>query len=214
MDLQNELNAVSQIVRERTPPHVMPTIEATTKRLQDEGLPGHALQPGQLMTDFELPDATGKSVKSSDLRANGPVLIMFYRGHWCPFCNLALKAMQERYADIVSRGATFVAISPQTPDNSLTTQEKDGLPFPVLSDTGNKVAREFGIVFKLDDGLKAVQELFGVDIPAFNGDQSFELPVPATYFVSREGVVLKSFVEVDYMKRLSPETAIAWLDEA
>jgi peroxiredoxin len=139
---------------------------------------------------------------------------MFYRGHWCPFCNLALKAMQERYADIVSRGATFVAISPQTPDNSLTTQEKDGLPFPVLSDTGNKVAREFGIVFKLDDGLKAVQELFGVDIPAFNGDQSFELPVPATYFVSREGVVLKSFVEVDYMKRLSPETAIAWLDEA
>ena len=214
MDLQNELNAVSQMVREKTPPHVMPTIEATTRRLNDAGLSGQALQPGQSITDFELPDANGKTVKSTDLRAYGPVLIMFYRGHWCPFCNLALKAMQERHSDIKSRGVTFVAISPQTPDNSLTTQEKAGLQFPVLSDSGNKVARSFGIVFKLDEGLKAVQESFGVDIPAFNGDQSFELPVPATYLISEDGVVLKSFVEVDYMKRLSPETAIAWLDEA
>jgi peroxiredoxin len=134
----------------------MPTIEATTRRLNDAGLSGQALQPGQSITDFELPDATGKPVKSTDLRAFGPVLIMFYRGHWCPFCNLALKAMQERYSDIESRGVTFVAISPQTPDNSLTTQEA-GLQFPVLSDSGNKVARSFGIVFKLDDGLKAVQ---------------------------------------------------------
>jgi peroxiredoxin len=214
MDLQNELNAVSQMVREKTPPHVMPTIEATTRRLNDAGLSEQALQPGQSITDFELPDATGKLVKSADLRAHGPVLIMFYRGHWCPFCNLALKAMQERHSDIESREATFVAISPQTPDNSLTTQEKAGLQFPVLSDSGNEVARSFGIVFKLDDALKAVQESFGVDIPAFNGDQSFELPVPATYLISEDGVVLKSFVEVDYMKRLSPETAIAWLDEA
>jgi peroxiredoxin len=152
-------------------------------------------------------------VKSMDLRTQGPLLIVFYRGAWCPFCSLTLRAFQEGYSEIASRGVSLVAISPQTPDHSLPLQEKHNLRFPVLSDSGNKVAQRFGIVFELDRDLKVVQEQFGVDIPSFNGDHSFQLPVPATFLVSKDGKVLDSFVEVDYMKRLAPETAIAWIDE-
>ena len=213
MDLQNELGAVAQMVREKTPPHVMPTIEATTKRLKESGLEDHALQPGQTMPDFELPDATGKIVRSTELRSRGPLLITFYRGSWCPFCNLALRAYQERNAEIKTRGVTLLAISPQTPDHSLTLQEKHSLQFSVLSDAGNKVARQFGVVFALDPGLKTVQEQFGVDIPAYNGDHAFELPVPATFLVSTDGKVLESYVEADYMQRLDPETALDWIRE-
>jgi peroxiredoxin len=213
MDLQKELSAVEQMVKEKTPSHVMPTIEASIHAVKESGLERRAIQPGETIRDFELPDATGAIVKSLELRTRGPLLIVFYRGAWCPFCNLTLQAFQERYSEIVSRGVTLVAISPQTPDHSLSLQEKHNLRFPVLSDSGNKVA-QFGIVFELDRDLRVVQEQFSVDIPSFNGEHSFQLPVPAVFLVSKDGTVLDSFVEVNYMKRLwATETAIAWIDE-
>ena len=213
MDLQKELSAVEQMVREKTPSHVMPTIEASIHEVKESGLESRAIQPGEAIRDFELPDATGAMVKSLELRTRGPLLIVFYRGGWCPFCNLTIQAFQERYSEIANRGVTLVAISPQTPDHSLMLQEKHSLRFPVLSDSGNKVAQQFGIVFELDRDLRVVQEQFGVDISSFNGDHSFQLPVPAVFLVSKDGKVLDSFVEVNYMKRLAPETAIAWIDE-
>jgi peroxiredoxin len=213
MNLQNELNAVRQGVAEKTPPHVVPTIEATRQRLMDSGLVEGALHPGQMIPDFEMPDATGKLVKSSDLRQTGPLLILFYRGTWCPFCNLTVRAYQEQLQPFQDRGVTLVAISPQTPDHSLTLQEKHHLKFPVLSDSGNSVARQFGIVFQMDPALKQVHELFGVDVAAYNGDNRCELPVPAAFLVSKAGKVMRSFVEVDYMKRLAPEAALQWIDE-
>ena len=213
MNLQNELNALRQTVTEKTPPHVVPTIEATTRRLMDSGLVQGVIQPGQMILDFELPDATGKLVKSSDLRQTGPLLILIYRGTWCPFCNLTVQAYQEQLQSFQDRGVTLVAISPQTPDHSLTLQEKHHLKFPVLSDLGNGVARQFGIVFQMDPALKQVQDLFGVDVAAYNGDSRYELPVPAAFLVSKAGEVIRSYVEVDYMKRLAPETALQWIDE-
>jgi peroxiredoxin len=176
-------------------------------------LRGALYSRGEAIRDFELPDATGAMVKSLELHSRGPLLIVFYRGARCPFCNLTLQAFQERYSEIANRGVTLVAISPQTPDHSLTLQEKHSLRFPVLSDSGNKVAQQFGIIFELDRDLRVVQEQFGVGIPSFNGDHSFQLPVPAVFLVSQDGKVLDSFVEVNYMKRLAPETAIAWIDE-
>lgn len=164
------------------------------------------------MPDFELPDATGKLVRSSVLRTQGALLISFYRGHWCPYCNLALKALQERLADISALGAQLLAISPQTPDHSLSTQQKHELKFPVLSDLGNKVAKQFGLVYTLDASLKPIYEAFGIDLVAHNGDSNFELPIPATYLVAEDGSVLESFLDVDYRKRLAPETALAWLE--
>lgn len=213
MYLRQELSAVELMEREKTSSDVTPTIEASTHAVKESGLERRAIQPGETIRDFELPDATGAMVKSLDLRTRGPLLIVFYRGAWCPFCNLTLQAFQERYSEIKSRGVSLVAISPQTPDQSLTLQEKYNIRFPVLSDGGNKVARQFGIVFELDGDLKVVQEQFGVDIPSFNGVHSFQLPIPATFLISMDGKVLDSFVEVDYGKRLAPKTAIAWINE-
>lgn len=212
MNLVTELKAVTESVRQQAPAEVMTAMETATAKLAASGLAGKALKRGDRMPDFELPDATGKIVRSIDLRAKGALLISFYRGHWCPYCSLEFKALQERLADITAKGATLVAISPQTPDQSLTTQQKYELKFPVLSDSGNKVARKFGLVYTLDEGLRPIYQAFGIDLTAHNGDSSFELPVPATYLVDKNGTVLDSYVNVDYRERLPLETALSWLE--
>lgn len=214
MHLAIELKAVTEAVRKQAPQEVFSAMETATAKLAVSGLTAKALRPGMRMLDFELPDAMGKRVRSSTLRAQGALLISFYRGHWCPYCNLALKALQERLADINALGAQLVAISPQTPEHSLATQQKHELKFPVLSDPGNKVAKQFGLVYTLDASLKPIYEAFGIDLVAHNGDSNFELPIPATYLVGEDGMVLESFLEVDYRKRLAPETALAWLERA
>lgn len=214
MTLAAELNAVTENVRKQLPPETFAVMEAGNRKLAVSGLAERALKPGERMPDFELPDATGRIIRSADLRARGALLISFYRGSWCPYCNLELKALQARLGEIAAKGATLVAISPQTPDQSLTTAEKQCLRFPVLSDASNRVARQFGLVFTLDESLRPYYSAFGIDLVAHNGDDSFELPAPATYAVARDGTVLNAYVEVDYRKRLEPETILGWLDAA
>jgi peroxiredoxin len=211
MNLATELQAVTDSVRQQAPAEVFSLLETTTANLAKTGLVEQALKPGQQMPDFELPDATGNTIRSAELRTQGALLISFYRGNWCPYCNLELQALQRRLSEINALGATLVAISPETPDQSLTTQEKHALQFPVLSDAGNQVARQFGLVFTLNEQLRPIYKAFGIDLEAQNGDSSYELPVPATYLVAQDGTVLEAFVNVDYRERLDPETAIAWL---
>jgi peroxiredoxin len=213
MNLQAELDAAARSVQEQAPAQVITTFETAYEKLAASGLKNRALQPGQSIGDFELPDATGDMVRSADLRANGPLLLIFYRGEWCPFCNLQLKAFAGHYSEISRKGVTLVAISPQTPDNSLTMRQKHNLRFPVLSDSGNKVARQFGIVYQVEESLKQTYQMFGVDLSARNGDTSFELPVPAAFLVDKSGKVLQSQIEIDHMKRFTPETALTWLDK-
>ena len=214
MNLTAELRSVTESVRQQAPAAIFSTMERANTKLATSGLVDQALKRGDRMTDFELPDATGQIVRSVDLRKHAMLLVSFYRGAWCPYCNLELKALQERHTDIAAAGATLVAISPQTPDYSLTTQQKNDLRFPVLSDQGNKVARRFGLVFTVDENLWPIYQAFGIDLEAHNGDESFELPVPATYLVAQDGSVLESFVHTDYRSRLEPETAIIWIKNA
>ena len=214
MNLATELKAVTDSVRKQAPVEVFSAMEAATAKLATTGLADKALKRGDRMPDFDLPDATGKVVRSADLRSRGLLLISFYRGHWCPYCNLELQALQERLADITAQGATLVAISPQTPDQSLTTQQKHGLKFPVLSDVNNKIAKRFGLVYTLDASLQPIYQAFGIDLQAHNGDSSFELPIPATYLVAKDGTVLESYLDVDYRKRLALETVLGWLDHS
>lgn len=119
--------------------------------------------------------------------------------------------MQRSLPEIKSLGAELVAVSPQLPDNSLSTAEKLALEFEVLSDVGNKIAREFGLVFQLTEKIREIYQGFGIDLPAANGDRSFELPVPATYVVAPDGVIAYAYIDADYTKRLDPETIIAEL---
>ena len=173
----------------------------------------NALAAGEMMPDFTLPNVMGDPVTLSDMLNKGPVVLNFYRGGWCPFCNLELQALQARLPEIKALGATLVGISPETPDNSLTAIEKHQLEFEVLSDVGNKTARKFGLLFTVYEEMRPLYLKWGLDVPAVNGDDSWELPVPATYVIDRNAVVHAAHVDKDYTKRMEPDEVIAALQE-
>jgi len=153
---------------------------------------------------FTLPNATGGDVKLADALAEGPVVLTFYRGTWCPYCNTELRDLQAVLPEIEAAGASLIAISPQQPDSSLSMQEKHSLTFPVLSDAGNAVSRAYGLVFSVGEDVKERYEAIGIDLAVVNGDDAWELPVPATYVIDSEGVIRFAFVEADYTQRAAP----------
>jgi peroxiredoxin len=211
MNLANELSSVSQDFRERAPPQVRESITAANAKFKASFQRSSAIQVGDTLPAFRLPDALGKEVSSADLLAQGPLLINFYRGEWCPYCNLALRAMQKHFDDFKAKGVTLVAISPELPNQSLTTAEKHDLKFPVLSDVGNKFAEQLGILFVQDDSLRPIYQSFGYDLKTRNGDDSFAVPIPATLLVDQKGIVRNTFIEPDYSQRLEPSTALEWI---
>ena len=182
-------------------------------RVRAAGTIDAALRVGQSAPDFTLPDAFGNPVSVSALLARGPVVISFYRGEWCPFCNIELRALQQAQPTMEQLGATLIAISPETPDHGIVAAEKNKLTFPVLSDFGNKVARQFGIVFQVGQELKEFSKnVFKNDIALRNGEDSYELPVPATYVIDTNGVIRFAHVDVDYMTgRAEPGEVISTL---
>ena len=193
------------------PPEVIAVMGKATTDLIKSGIVNQSLKAGDPAPNFTLPNAVGQSVEIADLLSMGPVVISFYRGQWCPYCNLELRALQQALPEIQALAATLVAISPQTPDNSLSTTEKNELTFEVLSDVGNQVARQFGLVFSLAAELRPIYQNFGIDIPAHNGDQTFELPIPATYVINIDRVIAHAFVDPDYTRRLDPADIVAVL---
>ena len=165
-----------------------------------------ALGVGDPAPDFALPDAMGREVRLSELLERGPVVLTFYRGAWCPYCNTQLRDYQDALADVERAGATLVAVSPQTPDGSVTTAERNGLAFPVLSDVGNRVSRAYGLVYEVDAATRERYQAVGVDLAEANGTgggAAWELPVPATYVIGTDGTVRAAFVEADYTQRAS-----------
>ena len=170
-----------------------------------------AINIGDSAPDFELPNATGGTVRLYEALDRGPVILNFYRGGWCPFCNLELQALQSRLQEIKSLGATLIGISPETPDNSLTTAEKHQLGFDVLSDVGNNTARDYGLIFTVYEEMRPLYLKWELDVPAFNGDNSWELPVPATYLIDTDKVVRAAHVDKDYTKRMEPDLILAEL---
>lgn len=214
MAVMTELVALEQERRAKRPAELQAVMDQATDDLAASGMAGGFLQVGDVAPDFVLPDALGNAVALADLRAQGPVVLAFYRGAWCPYCNLEVQLLQQALPDIQALGATLVAISPQTPDNSLSLAEKHGLAFPVLSDAGNAVARRFGLVFTVPEALRAVYDKLGIDIPAHNGDGSFELPVPGTYVVGRDGTIAFAYANVDYTRRVAVGDILAALRTA
>ncbi|NJK99370.1 MAG: AhpC/TSA family protein [Spirulinaceae cyanobacterium SM2_1_0] len=213
MNLTQELADLHRQIEAKLPEEIKTTMQAAARDLIESGIATQSVNVGDRAPHFALPNATGTTVDLQALLAQGPVVIAFYRGQWCPYCNLQLRALQQALPEIQQLGATLVAISPQTPDNSLSTVEKHTLEFEVLSDVGNRVARDFGLVFQLPTELCAVYDSLGLDLPAHNGDDSFELPLAATYILAPDGVVTRAHVQPDYKQRLAPEEIIAALQE-
>lgn len=173
----------------------------------------NALAVGDTVPDFTLPNVSGDPVSLHDMLDKGPVVLNFYRGGWCPFCNLELQALQAHLPEIRALDATLVGISPETPDNSLTAIEKHQLEFEVLSDVGNRIARSFGLLFTVYEEMRPLYLKWGLDVPASNGDDSWELPVPATYVIDRNGVIHAAHVDKDYTRRMEPDAVVTALQE-
>lgn len=191
---------------------VLDMIDLTTVDLVNTGIATQAKSVGDKAPAFTLPDHLGNAVGLSDLIRTGPVIINFYRGEWCPYCNLELRAYQKHLERINAAGASLVAISPMLPDSSLSLAEKHELAFPVLSDVGNKVAHDFGLVFTVDDRIQAMYlERLGNDLPKLNGDDSFTLPLPATYVIGQDRVITYAYVNADYRLRADPEDVLTVL---
>jgi peroxiredoxin len=171
-----------------------------------------ARKAGDAMPEFTLLDPDGKSVSSRDLLAKGPLVISFYRGVWCPYCNLELQALQEALPEITLRGASLVAISPQTAPNSRKSQRDNKLGFPILSDPNSDVAHAFGIRFALPDYLVELYKSFKNDLPAINNDPSWVLPMPARYVVGTDGIIAYAEVNPDYTRRPDPSELLPVLD--
>ena len=170
-----------------------------------------ALEVGATAPEFTLPDARGGDVSLTALLAEGPVVLVFYRGAWCPYCNLQLSAFQRALGEIREAGATLVAVSPQTPDNSLTLAEQRALEYPVLSDTGNAVAKRYGLVYKVPDAIAETLAGLGADLSAFNGDEKHKLPAPTTFVIGQDGTIRFAAVSGDYRWRVGPEEVLAAL---
>ena len=208
MSFQDELAGIKRMSVEKRGTAVIAAYGRGVDELRASGIAGRALAVGDTMPGFALPDARGTTVRSADLIGRGPLIVTFYSGGWCPYCNLELRAYQAGLDRIRGVDAEVVAISPELPDQSLSTAERNKVGFPVLSDAGNAVARTFGLVFRLSDELVEIYRRNGNDLERHNGDGSWELPIPGTFVIDRAGRVAMADVDPDYTRRLDPERVI------
>lgn len=182
--------------------------------LKQERLAANSLPVGSKIPDFQLQDHDGKSVSSSNLLAKARLVLCFIRGRWCPFCVGQMEAMNLVVPEIEQAGVTLVAISPQTVQQSFFMRDQHRLRFPLLSDAGSEVAREFGLTYRVPDEQRAIYQRAFVNLPFVNGDDSWELPIPATYIVDRDGTVIYASANEDYTERPEPTEILRVLDTA
>lgn len=212
MSLNAELRAFYETRFKEIPAELREIMNRAGQELADSGQADRALPVGAQAPHFSLPSATGETITLADLLTEGPAVLTFYRGAWCPYCNIALRTLQQHHAEITARGAQLVAVSPQVPDESLSLTEKHALTFPVLSDVGSDTAKRYGLAFDLTDELAVLYDKFGFDLQRVNGGHPHTLPLPATYVIDRDGTVRWTFVNTDYTTRAEPSDILAALD--
>jgi peroxiredoxin len=209
--LQDQLDEITAHTRTLVQPERLAVNERAVEDLFATGIEQNILPVGAKIPEFSLPDSSGRMVKSSDLLALGPLVISFFRGRWCPYCMTELEEWRDLYSLVREHGALFVGISPQTIRQSDFTVEQHSIPFPVLEDSGCKVAEQFGLAYALPPFQQKHYRSVLVNIPFVNGDQSWRLPLPATYVVAPDGTVLFAEAYADFRVRPEPEDALAAL---
>ncbi|MFE7561972.1 peroxiredoxin-like family protein [Kitasatospora sp. NPDC057500] len=212
MSVNAELRAFFDSRQQQIPADIRAVLQRAAQELAASGQAQSALAEGAKAPSFTLPSATGRSVALDELLADGPVVLTFYRGSWCPYCNIALRSLQQHHSAVTDRGARLVAVSPQVPDESLSLAEKNELAFDVLSDIGCHTAKQYGLAFDLPNDLAAVYEGLGIDLHRYNAGHARTLPIPATYVIDREGLIRWAFVNTDYTSRAEPADILTALD--
>lgn len=204
MSLKDNIDSFKAKALPQIPDDILALMQETSAALKASGLASRALGTSDMAVDFTLTNATGDSVSLASLLRKGPVVLNFYRGGWCPYCNMELKALRDELDEIEALGASLVAITPELPDGTLSTMEKYELQFEVLTDRDCRVAAQYGLVFSVDEALRPIYQNWGSDLFKANDDPDWKLPLPATYVVAQDGKIVHSFVEEDYTQRMEP----------
>jgi len=211
--LREQFAERKELVAKYVPAEIQAIHARVIAELQQQGIAESALPAGAKAPAFELTDHNGKLVSSTELLTKGRVIICFFRGRWCPFCVGQLEAMNLVMPEIEAAGSSLIAISPQTVQQSFFMADQHKLRFPLLSDLGNDVARQFGLVYRVPEFQQSVYRRAFINLPLANGDESWELPIPATYITERDGTVLYSSSNPDYTQRPEPQDILARVNE-
>lgn len=204
MSLSEQLRDLEAAALARTAPADAAALATALDAMIASGIGQSALAEGERIPDFQLTDVAGMTVRSQALLDFGPLAMVFYRGGWCPYCSLELRAFRDMAPAIEAQHATLIAISPELPDYMAATRDANDLSFQLLHDSENRVARAFGLVFELPHSLHDFYRRFGADLPIRHGDGKWELPIPATYVVDRQGIISLAYANPDYRRRLEP----------
>ena len=214
MSLQDKLDALkTEFETKMAPPAVVAVMHRVTDELIASGQAERALKAGDRAPEFTLPDPEGKLVASRELLAKGPLVVTFYRGAWCPYCNLDLQALEEARPEIEARGASLVAISQQTAANSRKSQRSNKVGFPIVGDKGGELAENLDLRWHLPEDLQAIHKQLGADLVAFNGENSWTLPMPARYVIGQDGIIAYAEINPDYTRRPEPSDVFSILDQ-
>lgn len=212
--LKAQLDSMRNQFAETAPPEVITAFQQGVQDVRVSGILTRIPKVGDTAIDFTLPSATGDSVTLYSLLENGPVVLMWYRGGWCPYCNVQLNTMQQYLPQIRDYNAQLVAVSPELPDSSLSTRQRHNLEFSVLSDVNNVVANRYGLVYTQSEGVNKIFEERGMDWEGWYGNKDYNLPLPATFVIDRNGVIRYAFADADYKVRAEPEDILAALRAA
>lgn len=204
MSLTQALSEARQEFITHTPLEIQTEMFRQIREQQESGMV-YGRQEGQKAKDFTLKNALGETVNLYDELSRGPVVLTFYRGGWCPFCNTQLKAYQKILPNIEALGGQLIAVSPQSPDNTLSQQEKEELTFQVLSDTNGLVAALYNILYDVPDYIQTIMKQIGMDLAEYNATNSYILPIPSTFMIDESGIIRSAYVNPDFMQRLDPE---------
>jgi peroxiredoxin len=209
--LKSQIENFNIELAKQLPQEVLEAFGKSIEDLKTKNIEENSIKVGDAFPVFSLPNANGEMVSSVKVLKNGKMIIAFYRGAWCPYCNLELAALQNVLPQIKSKNATLIAISPQSPDNSLSTIEKNKLEFEVLTDFNNDLASKIGISFKLQEFIVPVYESVGIDVPKHNKNEENTLPVPAVYVINENGIIESRFIDTNYMNRVNIEQLLTEL---
>lgn len=206
--LQDQLDRITENTRTLVQPERLAVGDRAVEELFATGIEDRILPVGAKAPAFDLPDSTGRRVRSEDLLALGPLVVTFFRGRWCPYCTTELEAWRDLYPVLREQGALVVAISPQTQRQSDFMVGQHGLPFPLLTDLRSEVAERFGLTYTVPEYLQSHYRSILVNIPFVNGEESWRLPLPATYLIAQDGTVLFAEAHADFRVRPEPEDVL------
>ena len=209
--LEEQLKAFSDAARQKRP-QFAEAVDRLVGRLRESGAGTSAPQPGEPMPPFHLPDENGHIVSLDRLLAKGPVAVTFHRGHWCPYCRINIKALAHTQEKIASEGGQIVAIMPDRQQFVSELKSAAKVPFPILTDMDNGYALSLNLAIWL--GAEMQKMLAGLrDLPSFQGNNSWILPIPATFVIAKDGLIRARFVDPDYRKRMSVDDLLAALKD-